>query len=246
MIGRGCVIITGASRGIGKACAMLLSEKYNVICTYNNSYDDAISIEREINSRGYGKCVFVKCDVTKITDIVNVFAKADEYGGLIGVVNNAGVSLVSLMQDTPEIDHKYLFDVNYKGTFDVIKIALRRLINQKRGSIVNISSMWGQYGGSMESAYSASKAAVIGLTKSLSKELGPSNIRVNCICPGVIDTDMNKHLSDDDKCDLIEKTPLMRLGKPSDVANLVDFLISDKSSFITGQVIGVDGGINSI
>ena len=170
----------------------------------------------------------------------------DTFGRLDVLVNNAGISLIKLFEDTSCEDNKNIFDVNYVGPFEITKRVAKVMINQGYGSIVNISSMWGIYGGSCESAYSASKAALIGLTKALSKELGPSGIRVNCVCPGVIDTDMNKNLTDETKMELIEKTPLHRLGNAKDVGELVSFLISDKASFITGQAILVDGGINSI
>ena len=245
---KGCCIITGASRGIGRACALTLANKgYNLVCTYKEREEDALSLQEEISKLNKGKCVIFKCDVSNSNDLSRLVSKAEyEFSEIVGLVNNAGISLIKLFKDTTYEENKKVFDVNYVGTFDLTQKVSKVMINQGYGSIVNISSMWGLYGGSLESSYSASKAAIIGLTKALAKELGPSNIRVNCVCPGVIDTDMNACLSTETKNDLIEKTPLHRLGDARDVAELVSFLIQDISSFITGQVISVDGGINSI
>lgn len=244
----GCVIVTGASSGIGYACALDLAKNgYNVVCTYNNNEDGANKLKNEIENETNSKCVIIKCDVRNEEDIRRVVSKAEfEFEKIIGLVNNAGISLVKLFLETNAVDDQNVFDVNYKGTFLFSKYVGKHMVNVGTGSIVNISSMWGEIGGSMESSYSASKSAVIGLTKALSKELGLSGIRVNCICPGLIDTEMNSHLKKEEIDELIEKTPLSRIGKTSDVANLCTFLISDKSSFITGDVIMCDGGISTL
>lgn len=243
-----CVIVTGASGDIGYSIAYDLAKNgYNVLCTYNTGKESALKLQEQIQNETKSKCKIVMCDVTNEDDVKRVVSLAEyEFGGIVGLVNNAGVSLVKLFTETSIEDDDKVFSVNYKGTFLMTKYVSKKMISQNYGSIVNISSMWGEYGGSLESSYSASKAAVIGLTKALSKELGPSNIRVNCICPGVIDTKMNSHLSKEDINALIEKTPLGRIGKPCDVAKLCTFLISDNSSFITGDVIMCDGGICSL
>ena len=159
------------------------------------------------------------------------------------MVSNAGISQISLFTDITEEQFDGICGVNFKGTFLTLKLAAKHMIRQKRGSIVTVSSMWGQTGGSCEAVYSATKAAVIGLTKALAKELGPSGIRVNCVCPGVIDTEMNSNLTDGDVATLEEETPLCRIGKPSEVADLIYYLCSEKSSFVTGQIISAGGGI---
>lgn len=243
-----CCIVTGADRGIGRACALSLAkEGYNLLCTYKEREKEALSLKSEIESLKLGKCEIFKCDITLHDDISRLVSKAEyEFGGVSGLVNNAGVSLIKLFTETTEEENRRILDVDYLGMFELTKKVTKIMINQGFGSIVNISSMWGLHGGSCESAYSGAKAAVIGLTKALSKELGPSGIRVNCVCPGVISTDMNASLSEETLDELKEKTPLLRLGQAEDVGNLVSFLISDKSSFITGQVISVDGGISSI
>lgn len=243
-----CCIITGADRGIGRACALSLAkEGYNLLCTYREREKEALSLKSEINSLGLGKCEIFKCDISVKDDISRLVSKAEyEFGGVSGLVNNAGISLIKLFTETTQEDNQRILDVDYTGMFELTRRVAKIMINQGFGSIVNISSMWGLHGGSCESAYSGAKAAVIGLTKALSKELGPSGIRVNCVCPGVIRTDMNASLGEDALEELKEKTPLRRLGLAEDVGNLVSFLISDKSSFVTGQIISVDGGIGSV
>ncbi|MBQ5545199.1 MAG: SDR family oxidoreductase, partial [Clostridia bacterium] len=152
----------------------------------------------------------------------------------------------NLLTDVSYEEWRTTFGVNVDGTFLCSKLAIRDMLRQHRGSIVNVSSMWGQVGASCEALYSATKAAVIGLTKALAQEVGPSGLRVNCVAPGVIDTDMNAHLTSDDFAVLREETPLLRLGTPEDVAQAIVFLCSDKASFITGQVLGVNGGFVTV
>ena len=158
------------------------------------------------------------------------------------LVNNAGIAQQKLFTEIGESEWKTMFEVNAQSAFNCSKAASEYMIRNHSGKIINISSIWGVCGASCEVHYSASKAAVIGFTRALAKELGPSGINVNCVAPGVIDTEMNKHLSEDDIRDLVENTPLMRLGTPEDVANLIVFLADEKASFITGQVINCDGG----
>jgi 3-oxoacyl-[acyl-carrier protein] reductase len=165
-----------------------------------------------------------------------------EIGAVDVLVNNAGISQQKLFTDITDEDWRRMTGVNLDGVFYCSREASREMIRKKSGSIINISSMWGQVGASCEVHYSAAKAGVIGLTKALAKELGPSNIRVNCIAPGVIDTDMMSGFDNETKNSLIDETPLLRLGTPEDIAKAVVFL-ADENSFITGQVLGVNGGI---
>lgn len=227
-------LVTGASRGIGEAIARELSKNdFKVYVNYNNSHEKAIALAEEIGG------IAVKADVS---DLAQVQLMYDEIGEINVLVCNAGISEYGLFSDTSPEKWRRVFAVNVDGVYNCVQCALPSMIKRKSGSIITLSSVWGIHGASCEAAYSASKAAVIGLTKSLAKELGPSNIRVNCIAPGVIETDMMSGFSDEDKERLCEDTPLCRLGKPSDVASLAAFLASDKAEFITGQVLGVDGG----
>ena len=227
-------LITGASRGIGAAIAVALArDGIRVFINYNHSKAAAESLAAVLGGQA------VQCDVSNQYDVEKMF---DIVGGADILVNNAGIAHYGLMGDMTLDQWRAIFAVNTDGMFLCCKYALPHMIHQKSGCIINMSSVWGQYGASCEAAYSASKAAVIGLTKSLAKELGPSGIRVNCIAPGVIDTDMLSPLCDADKRALADDTPLCRLGAPEDVAAVAAFLASDSAGFITGQVIGADGG----
>lgn len=234
------VLITGASKGIGKACAELFSKKgYRVFINYNKSEEEAKKLALRIGG------ILVKADVSEkeeVKDIISFINK--NYGYISVLINNAGVSLPQkLLQDVEEEEFNKVFDINVKGMFNVTKEVLPFMINEKSGSIINISSMWGVTGGSCEVVYSASKSAIIGFTKALAKEVGPSGVRVNVIAPGVIKTDMNKNLTDEDFEFLKEETPLQKIGNPEDIANTALFLAENSSSFITGEVINVNGGI---
>ena len=238
-------IITGGATGIGAAISSLLyNEGYNVIIGYNTSEDKAKSLEAELSANSDGSTVKrLKIDVTDVASVSNAFDYcAKEYGRIDLLVNNAGVAQQKLFTDITDADWQNMLTTNLTGCFNCCREATKYMVKQHFGNIINISSMWGIVGASCESHYSASKAGIIGLTKSLAKELGPSNIRVNCVAPGVIITDMIKNFSQEDLDALKEETPLCRLGTPSDVANVVSFLASDKAGFITGQTISVDGG----
>ncbi|MEG2428942.1 MAG: SDR family oxidoreductase [Oscillospiraceae bacterium] len=233
-------LITGASRGIGKACAIALdAEGYNLILNYNTSKKQAENLAKSLKN-----AIAIQADISNETEVNEMFKKAYEtFPDIDVLVNNAGIAQQLLFTDITEQEFDKMFDVNVKGMFFACKAALPQMLRNKFGKIVNISSMWGITGASCEVHYSASKSAVIGLTKALAKEVALSNINVNCVAPGVIVTEMNKNLSQETLRDLQEETPLYRLGKPADIANAVVFLVSEKSSFITGQVLSVDGGM---
>lgn len=234
-------LITGASGGIGKAAARrLYRDGFRVIIHYRNSREGAQALARELNGSGGGnRAETFRADVS---DRAEVRAMFDAAGEVDVLVNNAGISQQKLFTDITPEEWRRMFAVNVDGVFHCCQCALPYMIREKRGKIINISSMWGQTGASCETHYSASKAAVIGLTKALAKELGPSNIQVNCICPGVIRTPMNGSFSKDVIAELEEETPLGRLGEPEEVAAAVGFLASPDADFITGQILGVNGG----
>lgn len=233
------VLITGASRGIGAEIAREMSKiGHRVFINYNKSSDAAAALSKEING------ILLQCDVKNSDEVLKMAEFIDKnYGGVDILVNNAGIASVKMLCDTEEADYDEVFDVNMKGIYNVTRAVIPSMVHKKSGKILNISSMWGVTGGSCEVCYSASKAAVIGFTKALAKELGYSNINVNCIAPGVIDTEMNKNLGKEDLAQLAEETPLMRIGKPKDIAKAAVFLTSSDADFITGQVLCVDGGI---
>lgn len=237
------VLITGASRGIGRACAeRFAKDGHRVIINYKSSADLAQSLESELTNSGlYARCF--AADVSDAAQVGEMFEWIKkEFGGADILINNAGTAKTKLFCDTSERDWDEVFGVNIKGMYNCTKAALPYMINKKSGKIVNLSSVWGLCGASCEVAYSASKAAVIGFTKALAKELGPSGICVNCVAPGVIDTDMNSALTKEDIDALKEQTPLGRLGTAQEVAAAVRFLAGSGSDFITGQVISPNGG----
>lgn len=230
------VFITGAAGGIGVALSKAMNAHgYNVVLMYHNISVDENIIKRDEYSAA------VQIDVADYGSVDSAFCEAEKRVGPADVlINNAGISHFGLLQDCTDEQYEKIMGVNLKGVFNCCKRVLPSMINRKSGSIINISSMWGMAGASCESIYSASKFGVVGLTKSLAKEVGPSGITVNCIAPGLIDTKMNAHLDDAAKDELIESTPLGRIGTPDDVANTAVFLA--EASFVTGQVISVDGG----
>ena len=237
------VVITGASRGIGRECARLFAQKgYNVVINYNNSEDRARELCDELISQGFSAAM-VKADVSVSAQAKKLIDKAVELFGSIDVlVNNAGIGEQRLITDVTDEIWERMIGVNLNAVFYCTRQALKHMINKKSGKIINISSIWGICGASCEVHYSAAKAGVIGFTKALAKEVGLSGITVNCVAPGVIETEMNKALSKDDLEALCDETPVGRLGTPKDIASTVLFLAEDTGSFITGQVISPNGG----
>lgn len=239
------VFITGGTRGIGKATVELFASKgFNVAFTYINSQNIAKQMEKELSIK-YPNSIFqsFKANVASYEEMQDIAKKIlSTFGKIDVIVANAGISKIAPFIDLTEQDYDEMLGINLKGVFNTIKPFLPAMIEQKNGKLVIVSSIWGLNGSSCESLYCASKAGQIGLMKSLAKELGPSNINVNCVCPGLIDTDMNSELSEEDKQQIIEETPMNRIGTPSDVASAIYFLSSDNATFITGQTLTVDGG----
>ena len=237
------VLVTGSSRGIGYETAKLFAENnYNVIINYFNSEKKVQSIMADFEKNGYS-VMACRADVSDSKQTQLMIKKGlSRFGGIDVLVNNAGISKQQLFTDITEADWDKMMNVNVKGMFNCCKGVLPYMINQKKGKIINISSIWGITGGSCEVSYSASKAAVIGFTKALAKELGPSNIQVNCVAPGIINTSMNSFLNEDEANELKDCTPLERFGEPIEIAESIFFLASDKADFITGQVLSPNGG----
>jgi len=232
------ILITGASGGIGNAISKTLAKKNNNLVLIYNSHKPSFD-----NQTKHCSVDIYKCDLTNTEQTKNLFEKVIKKFKKIDVlINCAGISKFQQIQDTTDNDYYSLMDTNLKSTIMLTSLVSKYMISEQYGNIINISSMWGVVGASMESLYSASKGAINSFTLSLAKELGPTNIRVNAVCPGLIATKMNKNLSKDTLNEIIECTPLNRIGKPQDVANLVEFLVDEKSSFITGQIITIDGG----
>lgn len=238
------VLITGSSRGIGSNMAEKFArEGYNVLINYNKSKKNAEELYNKLKSEGLSVEAF-KADVSKRDEVEAMFEYClKEFGDLDILINNAGAAKGMLFTDVTDEDWDNLMNVNLKGVYLCTQTALKHMISEKKGKIINISSIWGIAGGSFEVHYSASKAGIIGLTKALAKEVGPSNIQVNCIAPGAIVTDMLEQVNSDDLELFRQETPLMKLGKPEDISNCALFLASDKADFFTGQVLSPNGGI---
>ena len=232
------VFITGGSKGIGAEAVRQFSRLgYKVAFTYLNSLKNAEKIAQETGAMP------ILCDVSSSSSVNNAILEAKNALGDIDIlINNAGIDEFSLFTDITDEMWEKMISTNLSSAFYASRAVLPSMISKKDGVIINISSMWGEVGASCEVHYSVSKAGLIGLTKALAKEVGPSGIRVNCITPGVIDTDMNKNLSKEDLEQLKTDTPLGKIGKPEDVVNTILFLCSEASTFITGQVFGVNGG----
>lgn len=237
-------LITGASRGIGAATAAILAENgYGVFIHFNHSSDKALQLKDSLCKKGLSAAV-IQADVSDPEEVRKMFNQINEdCGGIDILVNNAGIAQSKLFTDITDEDWNQMISVNLSGAFYCCRAALPHMISQHYGRIINISSMWGQTGGSCEVHYSASKAGIIGLTKALAAEEGLSGITVNCIAPGVIRTDMTSMLTEDDFRALADDTPTGSIGEPQDIARTVLFLSDEKSSFITGQVFAVNGGI---
>lgn len=236
-------VVTGASRGIGAAIALNLAKNgYDILLVYKNSKEKCENVAQIIKKNG-GYAAVCRADISTREGTDCVIKAANEiFGGAYILVNNAGIAGQKLFCDIEEDEWDAMFDVSVKAAYRLCRGFLPYMISEKRGRIINISSIWGIGGASCEVHYSAAKAAVIGFTKALAKEVGLSGITVNCVAPGVIDTDMNAMFDEDTLSELAEETSLGRLGSANDVANAVGFLASEKADYITGQVITVDGG----
>ncbi len=238
------VLITGGAGGIGSACIKAFAESgYRVAIAYKDSESEANMLTKTLLNEGVDAAAF-KADLCDYQDTGRMAAEVLERFGRVDVlVNNAGIAQIKMFTDISESDWDIMMDTNVKSIFNCCKHFLPQMISRKSGRIVNISSMWGQQGASCEVHYSASKAAIIGFTKALAKELGLSGITVNCVAPGVIDTIMNSELTEEDRALLCDDIPLNRFGTTSEVAESILFLASPRASYITGQVIGVNGGM---
>ena len=239
------VLITGASRGIGAACARRFArDGWKVAVHYYKSEAEALALAEELRSAG-GEAVPVRGDLSDPAQAARAVEGAQAaLGHLDALVCNAGVALpVQLLTDTTDDQWRRVMGTDLDGVFFTLRAAIPGMVSRKRGAIVTVSSMWGVTGGSCEAPYSAAKAGVIGLTKALAKELGPSGIRVNCVAPGAIETDMTAFLTPEDRAALADEAPLGRMGTPEEVAEAVRFLAGEEARFITGQVLRVDGGM---
>ena len=238
------VLITGASGGIGEElCREFAKEGYDVAIHYNSSEEPALKLKAELEYCYKVRAVPMKADLKNSEEVKALAETALKAFGKIDVlINNAGMAYLTLFQLADDQKVKELFDINLMSAMALTKEILPSMISNHWGRIINISSMWGIAGASCEVHYSASKSALIGFTKALAKEVGPSGITVNCIAPGYIDTKMNSTIDEDSANEIVEATPISRKGTPEDIAPLGVFLSSDKAGFITGQVISVDGG----
>lgn len=235
------IIVTGGSRGIGEAIVELLAEEnYNIVLNYNKSEEMAKKIQEKLINKGKSVEIF-KADVSKREDVKKLIEfTIEKYKKIDVLINNAGISQIKLFTEITEEEWNEMLQKNLTSAFYCTQEVLKSMIQHKSGCIINVSSIWGLVGGSCEVHYSASKAGMIGMTKALAKELGPSNIRVNSIAPGAIETDMNGDVTEKEWEQIKEETPLRKIGKPIDVAKCIKWLIED--DFTTGQVISPNGG----
>lgn len=237
-------VITGAAKGIGAAIAVAFAKAgYRVVINYNKSEERARALCQILNDTYPTEAVCIKADVSTFEGAKKLISESvTAFGDIDVLVNNAGIAQQKLFTDITDADWQNMINTNLSSVFYLCREAVPFMVSKKSGSIVNISSIWGETGGSCEVHYSAAKAGVIGLTKALAKELAPSGITVNCVCPGVIKTDMLNSFTEEDLKALTEETPVMRLGTPKDVADAVYYLATN-SGFVTGQVLGVNGGM---
>ena len=242
---RKTVLITGSSRGIGAEIARHFAENgYNVVINYFQSKDKAMALLEEITQKG-ANAIAVYADIRKEQDVQNLFDTATKTFGRIDVlVNNAGIALTKLVFDCTTEEFDNLFFTNIKGNFMMTRLVVPQMLANGGGKIINISSIWGQTGGAMEALYSSTKGAIISFTKALAKEYALSNITVNTIAPGVIDTDMIRTVHTDEEVEMVKEfIPMQKIAHPIEVATMALFLASDKANYITGQVLGVNGGM---
>ena len=237
-------IITGGTRGIGKQIALTFAkEGYNIAINYRTENEDLKNTKKEIEENNV-KCFTFQGDVTDFKDCEQFVKQiVEEFGNIDVLVNNAGITRDTLLMRMKEEDFKQVIDTNLIGTFNVTKNVISYMMKARSGRIINISSVVGISGNAGQTNYSASKAGIIGFTKSLAKEVASRNITVNAVAPGFIETQMTDVLKEDIKEEIAKKIPLKRMGTPQDVANVVKFLASNDSSYITGQVINIDGGM---
>ena len=238
-------LVTGGSRGIGKAISLSLGKSFNVVVGYSSSKDSAEEVVEDMVKSG-GTATAIQIDVKSSESIENAFVTIEEeFDGVDVLVNNAGITKDNILPRLKEDDWNDVIDTNLSGSFKTSQRAIKHMMKNKWGRIVFISSIVGMMGNQGQANYAASKAGLIGLSKSIAKEMGSRNITSNVIAPGYVDTDMTAFLSDEQKNNIIEQLSIKRIGKPEDIANIVSFLTSDESEYITGQVISVDGGITS-
>lgn len=235
------IVVTGGSRGIGEEIVRSLAKcGYTVILNYNKSETCAKNVENELKNSGYSIDIF-KADVSKKEEVNKLIQFVlNKYGKIDVLINNAGISQTKLFTDITDEDWNNMMNNNLNSVFYCTREAVKNMIHNKQGLIVNISSIWGITGGSMEVHYSTAKSGIIGFTKALAKELGPSNIRVNAIAPGIIDTEMNKEYSKEELEEIKNEIPLEKIGKANSIANCVKWLIED--DYTTGEVISINGG----
>lgn len=233
------VIVTGGTRGIGKAiCEEFIKNGDVVVLNYKKSYEKAVELKERLG----GNLYLIQADVGNMAEVkVMTEFCLNKFGKIDVLVNNAGISQIKPFADITEDDWDEMIRVNLKGIYNTTKCVIDSMIHEKKGKIINISSIWGEVGASCEVHYSTAKAGVIGFTKALAKEMALSNIQVNCIAPGIIDTEMNAQFNLEE---LKEEVPSGKIGTPKDIANMTLFLASDKADYITGQTIGVNGGMN--
>ncbi len=244
IINKKTVLITGGARGIGRAISTLFAQNnYNLIINYCHSQKEASTLKEQLKQHD-SRIMLYQADITQREQVAAMVAAGlAEFGAIDVLVNNAGIAQQKLFIDLTETDWEQMMNLHLKGVFYCSQAVLPEMIQRKQGKIINISSIWGMVGASCEVHYSTAKAGMIGFTKALAKELGPSKIQVNCVAPGVIETEMNQFLNSAELNSIINETPLLRVGNPSEVAQAVLYLASEHADFITGQVLSPNGGL---